>query len=105
VEQAKGVDARCLMLDAEQVTTRTRRRSPATMASIQARSSLAAASEDPVERGVVNLRGPRRLLETSGTTGVSPNSVQVLGGRLSIGLPTRFIGVTHFRTGCCAGGL
>ena len=38
------------------------------------------------------------LLETFGRAGVWPDSVQVLGGTLSIGLPTSVIGVAHFRT-------
>ena len=38
------------------------------------------------------------LLDTSGRAGVWPDSVQVLGGTLSIGLPTGLAGVAHFRT-------
>lgn len=40
----------------------------------------------------------RRLLETFGRAGVWPDSVQALGGTLSMRLPTSSTGVALFRT-------
>lgn len=40
----------------------------------------------------------RRLLDDSVRTDVWPDSVQVIGGQLSMRLPTSSIGVAHFRS-------
>ena len=40
----------------------------------------------------------RRLLDDSRRAGVWPDSVQVIGGRLSMRLPTGSSGVAHYRS-------
>ena len=40
----------------------------------------------------------RRLLDDSNRTGVWPDSVQVIGGQLSMRLPTGGFGVAHYRS-------